>query len=230
MPADAVLFDLDSTLCVSERSDHEIHEAVFDRVDAEPFFSPADVRAVDSEDLPTAHSDRGFYENLYAAVTADVGRDPGEIPLGELAAATVEVVDETAVTFRDGGREALEYARERGPVGLVTNGGETNQRAKLEQLGIADAFDATVFCDPAAGVHPKPHPAPFRRALDGLNATPERSVYVGDSLGADVAGANDLGMTSVWVPFERPHEDLPADPDPEPTYLLDSPAELPDVL
>jgi len=82
----------------------------------------------------------------------------------------------------------------------------------------------------AGGVHPKPHPAPFRRALDAVDATPERSVYVGDSLEADVAGANDRGMTSVWVPFDRPHEDLPADPHPAPDHRLDSPAGLTRVL
>ena len=229
MPSrDAVLFDLDSTLCVSEQTDHGIHAAVFDRVDVEPFFSPADVRGVDSTEMPAAASEVEFYEALYRAVAADVGGDPSHA--SELAEATVEVVDETAVRFREGAKAALDYACERYDVGLVTNGGERLQRRKLERLGIADAFDATVFCDPGAGIRPKPHPAPFRAALSALDVSTDRCVYVGDSLDHDVTGANHVGLDSVWVPLDRPHEDLPDDPDPAPTHRLDSLTELPAVL
>jgi putative hydrolase of the HAD superfamily len=229
MPArDAVLFDLDSTLCVSEQSDHDIHEAVFERVDVDPFFSPGDVRAVDSGDVAVADSQREFYENLYRAVAADVGGDHAHAPV--LAEATVEVIDETAVRFREGAERALASARERGPVGLVTNGGERTQTEKLERLGIAEVFDAMVFADPADGTPPKPDATPFRAALDALDAAPERTVYVGDSLESDVAGANALGMTSVWTPPDRPHEDVPDDPDPAPDHRLDSLADLPAVL
>ena len=45
-----------------------------------------------------------------------------------------------------------------------------------------------------------------------------------------MTGANQVGLDSVWVPFDRPHEDLPGDPDPAPTHRLDSLTELPAVL
>jgi len=229
MPSpEAVLFDLDSTLCLSDQSDEEIHGAVFDRVGVEPFFTVADVRGVDSSEIPTAHSEREFYEHLYRAVVADVGGEPSHVPA--LAEATVDVVDETAVSFREGAREALEYARERYEVGLVTNGGEETQREKLERLGIADAFDVTVFCDPANGVDPKPATEPFERALSALEASAERAVYVGDSHGADVVGAHRAGLQSVWAPPNRPHEEYPSDPDPAPTHRLESLADLPRVV
>jgi len=225
---DAVCFDLDSTLCVSEQSDAEIHAAVFDRVDPDPFFSPADVRAVDGADLPTAHSDREFYEHLYRAICANVGGDPAHAPA--LAEATVEVVDEAAVTFRDGAREALTHVRDRYEVGLITNGGEPTQTAKLERLGVADAFDATVFCDPSDDVEPKPATEPFERALVELGAAPERTLYVGDSHGTDVVGAHRAGLHSAWVPLVRHGTGHPDDPEPEPTYRLDAPEQLPQVL
>jgi len=225
---DAVCFDLDSTLCVSEQSDHDIHQAVFERVDVDPWFSPADLRAIDSASLPTAHTLREFYEHLYRAVCADVGGDPAHAPA--LAEATVDVVDEAAVTFRDGARAALDHVRDRYEVGLITNGGEAGQTAKLERLGIADAFDATVFCDPANGVEPKPATEPFERALASLDATPERTLYVGDSHGADVVGAHRTGLQSAWVPLDR-HGEVPAEsPDPAPTHRLDGMGELPSVL
>lgn len=232
MPTDrdvvAVCFDLDRTLCIPDQADADIHAAVFERVDVEPFFTPADVRAVDPEDLPTAHSDREYYEHLYRAIADDVGGDPAHAP--PLAEATVEVVDETAVSFRDGAREALDYVRDRYEIGLITNGGEERQSAKLERLGIDDAFDVTVFCDPAGGIEPKPDPAPFERALAALDAPPEQTLYVGDWHGGDVVGAHRAGLQSAWVPLDRPHEEIPADPVPEPTYRLDSMADVPSVL
>jgi len=227
MPSrDAVLFDLDSTLCVAEQDDLDIHEGIFERVGREPFFEPEDLYAVDTTALPDADSDREHYASLYRAAADEAGADPDAALLDALADATLAVYDATLVEFREGAREALEYARERYTVGLLTNGSVETQRAKLQHLGIADAFDAVVCCGPGTGYPSKPDPAPFRALLDDLDVPADASVYVGDRLDGDVAGAHNAGMASAWVPTG----DAPTDPEPEPTYLLDSPAELPSVL
>ena len=44
----------------------------------------------------------------------------------------------------------------------------------------------------------KPHVAIFQHALEALDVAPEEAVMVGDSLLADVAGAQAMGMTAVW--------------------------------
>lgn len=225
---DAVCFDLDSTLCVPEQTDEAIHEAVFERVDCDPFFTPADVRDVDPDDLPTAESDREYYEFMYREIAGDDHPNADEIP--DLATATVEVVDPTAVRFREGARDVLEYARDHYDVGLITNGSVKRQSAKLERLGIDDAFDVAVFADPAKGIEPKPDPAPFGTALDALDAAPERTLYVGNWHAGDVVGAHAAGLQSVWVPYERPHESIPEDPEPAPGYRLDSMADLRSIL
>ena len=227
-PIDAVCFDLDRTLCVSEQSDEDIHAAVFDRVDCEPFFTPADVHAVDTADLPAADSDVEFFEHLYRAI---VGEDhPRTEYVPELAEATADVVDPTAVRFREGARDAFAYVRDRYEVGLITNGSERRQTAKLEGLGLRDAFDVSVFCDPATGVAPKPDPVPFERATAALDAPPERSLDVGDRHAGDVVGAHGVGLQTAWVPIEEPHLEVPADPDPAPTHRLDSMAQLREIL
>jgi HAD superfamily hydrolase (TIGR01509 family) len=227
---EAVCFDLDSTLCLPDQSDQEIHAAVFDRAGVEPFFYPPDQRAVDSTDVETAESAAEFYTNLYRVAVEGLPADPEPSLLAELGEVTVEVVDETAVSLRPGAREAHDNARERYEVGLVTNGGKETQYAKLETLGIAGSFDVTVYCDPAAGVDPKPATEPFDRALAGLSASPETTVYVGDDHSTDVVGAHEAGLQSVWVPPNRPHESHPDDPEPAPTHRLDSLEGLPSVL
>jgi putative hydrolase of the HAD superfamily len=228
----AVCFDLDSTLCHSVQSDVDIHEEVFERVGVEPFFTPEDVRAVDLNEVETAESDEEFYRNLYGAVVAELGSDvtPGDDLIWDLAEVTTDVIDPSAVAFREGAADALSYARDHYEVGLITNGGEETQTAKLEQLGITDAFDTAVFCDPAQGVDPKPATEPFELALGGLSASAETTVYIGDSLSSDVAGAHRVGMRSVWTPPNRPHDTVPDDPEPTPTHRLDSLSELPTVL
>jgi FMN phosphatase YigB (HAD superfamily) len=49
----------------------------------------------------------------------------------------------------------------------------------------------------------KPAEDIFRFALDGLGMAPEETAMIGDSLLADVRGANRLGMLSIWMPTAR---------------------------
>ncbi|PSQ49548.1 haloacid dehalogenase [Halobacteriales archaeon SW_7_65_23] len=57
----------------------------------------------------------------------------------------------------------------------------------------------TVLVYAGEEVPAKPAIAPFERALDRLDAEPESTIHVGDSLSSDVAGANAAGLRSVWL-------------------------------
>ena len=227
---EAVCFDLDSTLCIRNQSDEAIHQAVFRRAGIEPLFSPADLRAVNSTAVASAESDAEFYANLYRAAIRTHTSDLDPTVLSELGQITTEVIDESDVSFRNGANEALEYVRERYRVGLITNGAETTQRQKLQTLGIPDAFDVTVFGHPANGVAPKPASEPFEIALRRLEAQPESTVYIGDNYHADVVGAHDVGIQSVWVPRGRSHHTPSENPNPAPTHRLDSLSQLLEIL
>ncbi len=66
-----------------------------------------------------------------------------------------------------------------------------------EQLGLASYFDfivvsARVGCS-------KPNPCIFREMLRQAGTTPERTLHVGDSLSADVRGAQAVGITGVLI-------------------------------
>lgn len=229
-PTDAVFFDLDNTLCVSNQSDEDIHREAFERAGIDPFVSLQDIRAVESAEIATAESDTEFYRNLYQAALGDSSPDPDPGVLTELAEATVDVIDQTDVSFRDGAEAALMTVRERYDVGLITNGGRETQAAKLDALGIDDVFDATVFCDPSAGIEPKPSREPFQMALSRLDVSADRSLYVGDDFSADVVGAHEAGLRPVWAPLESDRASQQRNPDPDPAHVLDSMAELPAIL
>lgn len=217
---DAVLFDLDLTLCEHDQDGDELLARAFDRVGVEQYCTEADLAAV-VDDLPRADSDLEFYRLSFEAAARRADADPSYTTT--LARAYDDLIDHSAVSFLPGAEAALDAARAAGKVGLVTNGGPETQSEKLAALGIEDAFEATVFCH---GIDPKPDPVPFEQALSALEAAAERSLVVGDSLAADVGGANAMGMTSVWVP----RGDRPEDPDPAPDHTLDSLAELKTVL
>ena len=58
----------------------------------------------------------------------------------------------------------------------------------------------------------KPRPEPFELALTALGVTTGDVLHVGDSLTADVAGAEALGIESAWI--NRSGRTLPAGPTP----------------
>jgi len=93
----------------------------------------------------------------------------------------------------------LEALRDRGlRLGLVSNAIDPPwlMHRDLEREGIAERLDAAVFSSEVGWR--KPHRAIFDRALELLGGVdPKRTLFVGDSLANDVAGAGALGMTTV---------------------------------
>lgn len=86
--------------------------------------------------------------------------------------------------------------------GVVTNrlwGGKLFQE-DLHTLGLLDHFEYRhMAISSDLGVR-KPHPAIFQHALDALHVPAEQAVMVGDSLRADIIGAQRLGIFSIWKP------------------------------
>ncbi|QLG50855.1 HAD family hydrolase [Natrinema halophilum] len=212
---DAICFDLDMTLCESTQNSAHLLESTFDGTDCEQFCTPAELRAAVS-DLSSTETAREFYDALFTEVAQRADVDPSVAPT--LASEYLERQDPTAVQFRPGAKAALDHAIDRGQVGLITNGGRTMQTRKLRSLGIEDAFDVRVFTEPSAGISPKPSVAPFERALGELDVAPDAAIHVGDSLHADIAGANAMGLDSAWL---DPGRDTSPN-DHEPTYELAS--------
>ena len=79
----------------------------------------------------------------------------------------------------------------------------------LEQFGISEAFEA-VTSSASSGFY-KSRAEIYFSALSALNASPERSVHVGDSRRFDVGGAQRAGMRTVWISEKKEsHATLPA--------------------
>jgi putative hydrolase of the HAD superfamily len=69
--------------------------------------------------------------------------------------------------------------------------------AILREAGIAHLFETIVVSD-SVGWR-KPAPVIFRQTLDRMGLTPGDTLFVGDRIDIDVAGAHAVGMDSAWV-------------------------------
>lgn len=217
---DAVVFDLDDTLCRQTGETEPRYRAAFDGVGVEPFGEPAELwAALDGAPDPDDHV--GYLGAGFARLAAQHGRP--EVDPVALASALVDEFDDAAVEFLPGAEDALAAARSTGPVGVLTNGPSDRQRTKVEALGLDDAVDAVVY----AGDLPrrKPHVDPFEAILDDLGTPAERTLYVGDSLEFDVAGAHNAGLRVAWLGTDGADAGRY-----RPDYTLDSLADLRAVL
>jgi putative hydrolase of the HAD superfamily len=82
-------------------------------------------------------------------------------------------------------------------LGLLTNGAPDLQRRKIEGAGIRGFFDQ-VLVSGDIGIG-KPDRRIFEMILTRLNAGPETSLMIGNSLITDVQGAQGAGMRAAWL-------------------------------
>jgi putative hydrolase of the HAD superfamily len=113
-------------------------------------------------------------------------------------------------TMFDDAYRTLDWLRERGVrIGCVTNRvfGGPRFVEEMRELRLDEYFESTVVsCDVG---YMKPHPRCFQYALDEMGLAPGETAMVGDSLRADVEGAQALGMMAIWRRIRKsdpPHE------------------------
>ena len=147
-----------------------------------------------------------------------------------------EVKDAEGTTLRaelaPGMAEALRAFKAAGHrLALVADSRPRTPENVLRQHGLLELFE-TLAVSEIVGAS-KPDPALFRAALDAL-AIPEadyaRVVMVGNNLERDIAGANRLGLISVFYHLNDRRRTQPIAPDEIPSYTVASAAELSDLI
>jgi putative hydrolase of the HAD superfamily len=106
-------------------------------------------------------------------------------------------------------------------LGVLTNGSDRQQRAKLRALELTDLV-GPVFTAEGVGA-PKPDPRAFLAACAGLGVPPSEVLYVGDEHETDVLGARGAGLSAVLL-------DRLGTAPAEETAVIRSLAELPALL
>ena len=147
-----------------------------------------------------------------------------------------EVKDAGGTTLRaqlvPGMAEALRAFRAAGHrLALVADSRPRTPENVLRQHGLYELFEALAVSEIAGAS--KPDPRLFRAALDAL-AIPAtdygRVVMVGNNLERDIAGANRLGLISVFFHLNDRRRTHPLTPDEIPRYTVGSAGELRDLI
>lgn len=185
----AVGFDLDYTLTVPERNRSAILADAVAAVDA-PDISREAYLDAHREHL-TAETRAPIFDALLPA-DADPSAE-------ELAAAYREAVEGALVPV-PGAADLVSDLRADYRVGLLTDGPVCAQHGKLETLGWTMLFDTVVVTgELSAG---KPDARTFAALLDGLDAAPAETAFVGDHPQADIRGALDADLRAIQVVYE----------------------------
>lgn len=181
-----LLLDLDNTLIDRDAAFRDAVAAFL----AEHGLPDADLSWV-------ATVDAGGYTPRHEVATALTDRYGDAVP----AAAVRSLLDTGAadrVVLAQSCREALKRARSGGwTTVIVTNGRITQQEAKLHNTGLDRLVQGWVVSEGIG--HKKPEPEIFRAAAATVGAALPGAWVVGDSPHADIAGADALGLRSVWV-------------------------------
>lgn len=94
--------------------------------------------------------------------------------------------------------EILEYlTKKKYSIHLITNGFEKTQRIKLSSSNLTKYFKNVITSEVSNSVKPKKEI--FEYALNKAKGKIEESIMIGDNLNADILGAKNAGMDSIFV-------------------------------
>ncbi len=201
-PPRAVLFDLDDTLCDYSTA-REIRLRIAFSLDSngKPLSSISrDLDEMVAESIEIHPHGVDHFEGLFKKFGIDN-------PAVALAAANwyrgnrfhglnlfrdTEVVLRAVRVARDGAKRMTSR-----PIGIITNGPVEVQRAKIDLLGINGLVDFVIISEEFGDA--KPSRAIFAEALRRAGVKASEAVFVGDSPEFDIAGADNMGMRTIWI-------------------------------
>ncbi|CAN1333951.1 Haloacid dehalogenase-like hydrolase domain-containing protein Sgpp [Linum perenne] len=161
-PIEAVLFDVDGTLCDTD----PIHHRAFIELLQVPI----------SEDF--------YINNIAGKHNKEIAElfFPGDIPRG------IKFTDDKEALFRKL-YKVTKWVEDRGlKRAAVTNAPKLNAELAISKLGLSDFFQAVILGDECE--HAKPHPEPYQKALEVLQVSKDHTFVIraGVAAGMPVIG------------------------------------------
>jgi len=201
---DAVLFDMDGTLIEHTWQLEQITDALFARFseDLAPVTHDAffDVFWTKNADLWYMMVDGvidGDTAQLYSYLNTLRSLEQDTALASAMVDYWTQLVLEEATPFSDTAA-VLETLKDHFTTGIVTNGFTSLQRAKIKKYRLDKAVDFCLVSE-EAGFH-KPDSRLFAQALKYAgNISPERAIFVGDTLTADIEGAYQAGLHPIFI-------------------------------
>ncbi len=104
----------------------------------------------------------------------------------------------------DGVKETLEYLSKNFKLGVISDTGITPGRVLrkvLETHDILKYFQTTIFSNETGYL--KPSNAMFETALKNMEIDSENAIHIGDLLQTDIKGAEEAGMKTIWISYNK---------------------------
>lgn len=224
-----LLFDLDNTLFDFDRA-QDMALAHFLKVEGVSeddipnyiqYYVPMNQKLWDMLELGLI-SRQDLVNQRFAKLFAHFGQDRDGV---QLARHYQECLSQEGVLL-EGARDLLEECRRQGKrIFAVSNGISYIQRNRIAQARLEELFEGIFISEEVGFV--KPSLAYFDHVFQNIpDFDKSLAVMIGDSLSADIQGAIQAGLDSVWY---NPHQkELPADI--HPTYTVKNFKELKDLI
>jgi len=241
-PFDAIIFDLGGTLIFFDGEWPEIlrlaDQALFNyleatglRLDKERFLS----QFRDQMEEYYRERDTEFIEHTTLHILREIlkASDYGELPEAVLRSALKAMYSVTQaywMTELDSHAVLQDLSRQGYRLGMISNAGDdADVQVLVDKANLREYFDF-ILTSAALGIR-KPNPRIFEIGLEVWKLPAGRVAMVGDTLGADILGAQLSGLAGIWItrradtPANRAHSHTIL-PDAEISIL----SELPELL
>ncbi|WP_318420956.1 HAD family hydrolase [Photobacterium leiognathi] len=235
----AIFLDMDETLCATSLADkHAVAQLklyvadLYPQLDADLFLERyvAGVYKKLNDELPELvpllNDELYFRQNLIIVLFKEQGID---LPF-DSAVAIQACFDQSRMSgfdFFPGMKEALVELRKAYKLVVITNGPVFSQHPKLATTEMQQYVDHIIV----GGEEPEEKPALsiFEKALGLVGCKPHEAIHMGDSLAADIAGANNAGIKSIWVDTQKEadHQQLVYI---KPDFIVANPVELTEIV
>jgi len=154
-------------------------------------------------------------ETRFAKTFTDLGVSPEYIP--HQFEDDYVAICPTKTNLFPQAHETLSYLKEKYTLHVISNGFKESTEMKINNNGL-DIYFENVIISEVVGVN-KPDRAIFDHALKLAQADVSESVMIGDSIEADIRGAQDYGMKAIY--FNPEGKEKPADVEHQITCLSD---------
>ncbi|XP_050230703.1 haloacid dehalogenase-like hydrolase domain-containing protein Sgpp [Mercurialis annua] len=205
-PVEAVLFDVDGTLCDSD----PLHYYAFREMLQEINFNGG---------VPI--TEEFFIHNIAGKHNDDIAvlLFPDDVPRGLQFTVDKEAMFRKLATEQltaiNGLYEVKKWIEDRGlKRAAVTNAPRLNAELMISKLGLSDFFEVVIIGDECE--HAKPHPEPYLKALEVLKVSKEHTFIFEDSVSGIKAGVA-AGMPVIGLSTRNPEHLLM---EAKPTFLI----------
>jgi 2-haloalkanoic acid dehalogenase type II len=209
-PFDAILFDLGSTLIYFDGDWPALRAASNARVldtllaigldlNQQAFLANWETQLVTYQDERDEHLVEHSTLYVLQSVLSEMGYTAIPERLLRRALAEMYAVTQQHWKVETDAHPTLAALRKRGlRLGLLSNAADDEDvQSLVDQAGLRQFFDF-ILTSAYLGYR-KPHPLTFQAALDRWRLPPRRVAMVGDNLRADIGGARQMGIFSIWI-------------------------------